>query len=281
MSADVLAVLLAGAAGWVVGGHGLPARDRLRRLSPPGVPRPARRSPARLTSRATGSPLPPATLSRKAPAGCAAAVAVLTLTGHGLAAVLVTAVSLVLVLPARRGEAAARRLRADLDRELPRVADLLAACLNAGLAPADALLVVCDHDDGVLAAALSPVVAALRLGVDPVAAWALAGSGAQPSPGSPGSQTVPASARSESETLRRLGRAFVRAAETGAPLALAVAAVAGEQRERARWAAEAAARRAGVRVVGPLAVCFLPAFVLLGVVPFVASVARDVLAGLS
>jgi hypothetical protein len=77
-----------------------------------------------------------------------------------------------------------------------------------------------------------------------------------------------------------LGRAFGRALATGAPLADTVAALAADERERARWAAEAAARRAGVRAVGPLAVCFLPAFVLLGVVPVVAGVAGAVLGGL-
>jgi hypothetical protein len=34
-----------------------------------------------------------------------------------------------------------------------------------------------------------------------------------------------------------------------------------------------------VQAVGPLAACFLPAFVLLGVVPVVVGVARTVLAG--
>jgi len=70
------------------------------------------------------------------------------------------------------------------------------------------------------------------------------------------------------------------ASATGAPLAATVSAVADDARERARWDAEASARRAGVRAVGPLAVCFLPAFLLLGVVPIVASVAGQVLAGL-
>ncbi len=40
---------------------------------------------------------------------------------------------------------------------------------------------------------------------------------------------------------------------------------------------EAAARRAGVLVVLPLGLCFLPAFVLAGLVPIVLSVLGDVL----
>jgi pilus assembly protein TadC len=69
--------------------------------------------------------------------------------------------------------------------------------------------------------------------------------------------------------------------DSGAPLADMVAAVADDQRRRRRWSAEAAARRAGVQAVGPLVLCFLPAFVLLGVVPVVLSIAAEVLGGLS
>jgi hypothetical protein len=38
---------------------------------------------------------------------------------------------------------------------------------------------------------------------------------------------------------------------------------------------EVAARSAGVRSVAPLAACYLPAFILLGIVPVVASMATD------
>jgi hypothetical protein len=75
-------------------------------------------------------------------------------------------------------------------------------------------------------------------------------------------------------------RALARATTTGAPLAAGVRELAAEMRERARWAALEQARRAGVRAVGPLAACFLPAFVLLGVVPVVAGVAASLLAPL-
>ena len=64
-------------------------------------------------------------------------------------------------------------------------------------------------------------------------------------------------------------RAVARAAGTGAPLADSVRRLAADERERARWAALERARRAGVQAVGPLAACFLPAFVLVGVVPVV------------
>ena len=69
----------------------------------------------------------------------------------------------------------------------------------------------------------------------------------------------------------------VRASESGAALAGACARFAAEQRAGHEAAAEAAARRAGVLVVLPLGCCFLPAFVLLGVVPIVLGVLDGVL----
>jgi hypothetical protein len=73
--------------------------------------------------------------------------------------------------------------------------------------------------------------------------------------------------------------AVSRASATGAPLAAAMRELAADERERARWAATEQARVAGVRAVGPLAACFLPAFVLVGVVPVVAGVAGSLLRG--
>jgi pilus assembly protein TadC len=170
----------------------------------------------------------------------------------------------VLSVPERRRTARAERVAARLARDLPRAADLLATCLEAGAAPADAMLLVGDVVGGPVRVELLPLAAALRAGVDPAQAWPAAGD----RDGRP------------DDPVRRLGRAFTRAAATGAPLADTVAAVAQDERDRARWAAEAAARRAGVRAVGPLGLCFLPAFVLLGVVPVVAGVAGQVLGGL-
>jgi len=73
-----------------------------------------------------------------------------------------------------------------------------------------------------------------------------------------------------------------RASLSGASPAPMLDALAVDQRERQRLAGEAAARRAGVAMVAPLGLCFLPAFVLLGVVPLVAGLlggGLDLLAG--
>jgi pilus assembly protein TadC len=173
------------------------------------------------------------------------------------------AVAPMLFLLARRRLAAqttARRQQREVAAALPRFADLVAACLESGAAPADALDVVRRHVQGPLAERMAPVVGALRSGVDPLTVY---------------------DGHGRDDPLRRLVVGLARAMESGAPLADMVAAVADDQRRRRRWSAEAAARRAGVHAVGPLVLCFLPAFVLLGVVPVVLSIAAEVLGGLS
>ncbi|MCU1692975.1 MAG: hypothetical protein JWM64_2066, partial [Frankiales bacterium] len=60
----------------------------------------------------------------------------------------------------------------------------------------------------------------------------------------------------------------------------AVARLAAEARASATARAEQRARRAGVLAVAPLGLCFLPAFVLLGVVPVVVGLAGPLLASL-
>ena len=50
-------------------------------------------------------------------------------------------------------------------------------------------------------------------------------------------------------------------------------------RQDAGHAAVAAAERAGVLIAGPLGLCFLPAFVCLGIVPVVAGLAGDIFGG--
>ena len=73
-----------------------------------------------------------------------------------------------------------------------------------------------------------------------------------------------------------LGRVLVRAGESGAAVAPALRSLAADCRAAARAATEAAVRRAGVWVLAPLGLCFLPAFVCLGVVPLVLGIAGDV-----
>jgi pilus assembly protein TadC len=226
--------------------------------------------------------LPQEPTGRSALLACAVAVVAIVVT-LGWAPVLFGAAptALVVVRGRWRADVTARREAARCAGQLPRAADLVAACLDAGATPADALDIVRQHVGDPLAARLAPAAGALRAGADPLAAYAdPLRAGADQLPAHAGKLAMRWVARSREDPARSLVRALARAIDSGAPVAATVAAVADEERRRQRWSAEAAARRAGVLAVGPLVVCFLPAFVLLGVVPVILGIASDVLGGL-
>lgn len=256
-AATLLAAGLAGAAALVA--RPLPGAA-LRRLR--GGPARARGEGAGGAEAAAGPALP-AVLRSYGPGAAGLLAAAAWVAGRGLLAVLVVAAAVALLAPGRRAAAADAARAAAVGRDLPQVAELVASCLEAGAAPADALDVVCRHVGGPVAEVLQPVTAALRLGIDADVAWS-----------APAVRSAPA-------PVRRLARAMSRASRTGAPLAATVASLAAEERERLRLGAEAAARRAAVRAVGPLGLCFLPAFLLVGVVPVVVAVAGRVLSDAS
>ncbi|MFE2750400.1 type II secretion system F family protein [Actinosynnema sp. NPDC059335] len=133
--------------------------------------------------------------------------------------------------------------------------DLLAAALRAGLPVASAVRAVLPGVPPGPAERLREVVELLTLGADPVHAWA--GALAHP-------DTAP------------LARAARRTARSGAALAGAAADLAAEARAAVSDQAEARAQRAAVLVAGPLALCFLPAFLCLGVVPVVIGIVGSV-----
>jgi pilus assembly protein TadC len=148
----------------------------------------------------------------------------------------------------------AERLRAVAD--LPLAADLLAAALQAG-APVDrAATAVGEALGGPLGERLDRAARSLRLGGTPAESWA---------------QLVDVAGAD------RLIAAAVRSTASGGALAGALTRLADDLRADRGVAAEAAARRAGVLIVLPLGLCFLPAFVLAGLVPVVVAVLGDVL----
>lgn len=147
-----------------------------------------------------------------------------------------------------------RRLRETAD--LPLAADLLAAALRAG-APVDrSALAVAEALGGPLGDRLGRVGRTLSLGGTPTEAWAHL----RPVPGA-GS----------------LVGAAIRSSNSGAALAGALIRLADDLRAERSTAAEASARRAGVLIVLPLGLCFLPAFILAGLVPVIVAVLGDVL----
>ncbi|MEU4651500.1 type II secretion system F family protein [Nocardia fluminea] len=141
--------------------------------------------------------------------------------------------------------------------------DLLAACLRAGLPMAAAARASAPTAPPVLRAALLRAADLLALGADPATAWERAAADAV---GSAGADDV--------ESLARMAR---RSARSGASLAVAVGELATQRREAVEDAAVARAERAGVLIGGPLGLCFLPAFVCLGIVPVVIGLADRVL----
>jgi pilus assembly protein TadC len=188
-------------------------------------------------------------------------------TGCGLAAGLLLGgipgivVGLIAVIAAERAlrrveSPQARQERARARGDLPFATDLLAAALRTGAPPDRAAIVVGEAVGGPVGARLALVGRALRLGASPQDAWAHLAD-------LPGG--------------RRLSRVAARSADRGTALTTALERQSADLRVAKVAAGEASARRIGVLVVLPLGVCFLPAFVLIGVVPVVAAIIRDVL----
>ncbi|MFD0000145.1 type II secretion system F family protein [Nocardia sp. NPDC127526] len=139
--------------------------------------------------------------------------------------------------------------------------DLFAACLRAGLPASAAAGAVAAGAPEPLRTVLRRAADLLALGADPVTAWEQAGAGCA------------------DEGVGALVRMARRSARSGAGLAGAVAELAERRRGAVEDAAAARAERAGVLIGGPLGLCFLPAFVCLGIVPVVIGLAGRVLGG--
>ena len=142
-----------------------------------------------------------------------------------------------------------RALAARRALEMPIAVEVLAACLTIGATQEQALRAVANCLGGTLATDFDRVAGALGVGADVGEAWSL----------------VPAS------DLRSLASLLCRAHLTGAPVAPQLWMLAEQHRQGARTVAMDAARTLGVRSTGPLGLCFLPAFVLVAVVPLVLS----------
>lgn len=140
--------------------------------------------------------------------------------------------------------------------------DVMRLCLAAGMTVPDAAAVTARSAPPQLAVALRRGADLLALGATPDYAW-----------------SVPSNRRHHPvdppvDALLRLAR---RSGAAGTSLASGVAELATEYRHEAARAAAAAAERAGVLIAGPLGLCFLPAFVCLGIAPVVAGLVGDVL----
>jgi Flp pilus assembly protein TadB len=149
-----------------------------------------------------------------------------------------------------------REKQAQAARQLPLAADLLAACISAGAGPREAAEAVGESLGGPVGTSLVQAAAEIRLGGEPAAAWGRFGE-------------IPGAGA--------LARCLDRAGSTGAPAAEPVARLAEAMRAERASAAMARAQRAGVLITGPVGLCFLPAFLAVGVAPVVMGLATGLL----
>lgn len=135
--------------------------------------------------------------------------------------------------------------------------ELLGVCLRAGLPVAASVTAAATPLDGPAGSMLRRIAGLLELGADPAEAW----HGATDDP-----------------ALGPFARAAGRSAGTGAALAAVAAAEAARIRAELVDTAQARAQRAGVLITAPLGLCFLPAFLVLGIAPVVIGLAGQALA---
>ncbi|MEJ5928745.1 type II secretion system F family protein [Corynebacterium sp. H128] len=125
--------------------------------------------------------------------------------------------------------------------------ELFAACLASGATLAVAAEVVADVS-GTARQQWSSVAAMLAIGVDARTAW------------------TPMRDATELAEVARVAKISER---SGSALATSCVRIAEDIRQRTSDSATAAAERAGVFIALPLALCFLPAFFILGLAPIV------------
>lgn len=143
-------------------------------------------------------------------------------------------------------------LHQQLLRELPETVDLLSVAVAGGLTVPMALQAVGDRVDGVVATALRDCLTSARHGQRLADVL----------------EQVPAQT---GDAVRPLIRALLSAERYGTPIADALGRVAADLRVERRRYAETHARRLPIKLLFPLVVCILPAFVLLTVIPILAA----------
>jgi pilus assembly protein TadC len=144
----------------------------------------------------------------------------------------------------------ARRRREHLIMEVPQALELMAACLGAGLPARTACAAVVRTFDGPVADDLGQVLALLELGVGDVVAWQILHDHPQ---------------------LGVAAADLARSVESGTSMVQGLRHHAAAAREIRRSELQVLARAVGVRSVLPLMMCFIPSFLLLGIVPAVVS----------
>lgn len=229
-----LAAVAAMAAAACAGRSRRGGRQRLTAVLPIAASRPISGSPAKALR-------PRRSVARLSSAGVVLVAGVLV--GGSLGIVLGAAGAAVVALVRPRPPA----VRVDPD-DVPVVVDLIAGCLAAGAALPDALDAAAVAGGELMGAECRAVASALRSGMPADEAWC-------------GWLSDP--------WLAPVARTAVRTAQTGAAAAADLRRTSTRLRARRRSAAQHRVRQASVWLVVPLGLCFLPAFVLVAVVPLV------------
>ena len=147
-----------------------------------------------------------------------------------------------------RGNARAAQ---DLIRlQTPSALDALAACVEAGLPLRRATAVVAGLSPPEVGEQLGRVVHGVDVGLSDAEAWL---------------------GLSDHAVLGPIARDVARSADWGTTVAALLTGYAQQLRRDLESAATTRARAVGVRTVLPLSLCYLPAFILLGLVPMVAA----------
>jgi pilus assembly protein TadC len=141
-----------------------------------------------------------------------------------------------------------RKERLRLQQQAPILAELLAAHLRGGAGILEALEAVATVVDGRLKTLTTDVAGLIRLG-----------------------STAPFQPWLEAKPLRPLARELNRSLNTGASMAAASRRAAQRLRSQALFAHQREIERLSVRLAAPVGLCFLPAFILIAVVPMVIS----------
>lgn len=189
-------------------------------------------------------------------AAAAAGLGVLALF-PGLIGLVMAAVVAVAVWAGLRALPQADSNRADeLARQAPDAVDCLAACIAAGSPLWTALPVVARAFGEPMGPILESCARRHEMGE--------------------GNDQIFEPLRSHPELLP-VGRVLARSAESGSALGAALMSCADRLRSERAALLDRRARAVGVKAVGPLGLCFLPAFVLLAVVPIVGSMVTRLL----
>ncbi len=150
-----------------------------------------------------------------------------------------------------------KRRERELILQTPQTLDLLAAALSAGLPLRVATAAVVRSCPGPVSDVWGGVLKQVELGVGEVEAWR---------------------GLSRHPQLGAVAADLARSVESGTMLGNALAVHAEEARAARTAAVEIAARKVGVRSVLPLMLCFIPSFLLLGIVPTLVSAVLAALA---